>query len=162
MTFSPTDSKIYAPLFSNPDIARIFSDEAFIQYLLEVEAALATVQGRLGVIPTEAAENIAAAAPGMQVDFEALRAGLEKAGVPIIELVRQLRLHVGKEAASYVHWGATTQDIIDTALVLQIRSGLNVIEQNLLNIIKNLAQLAHDHRDTLMAGRSKRCPSLLA
>lgn len=154
MVFSPTDSKIYAPLFSNPDMAAVFSDEQFVQYLLAVEAALAKVQGRLGVIPVEAAEQIASVAAALQVDFEALQVGTEKAGVPIIELVRQLRAQVGGESASYVHWGATTQDIMDTALVLQIRAALGIIEQSLRSLIKNLAGLAERHRATLMAGRT--------
>ena len=154
MTFSPTDSKIYAPLFSDPDIGAIFSDEQFVRYLLQVEAALATAQGRLGVIPAEAAQKIAAGAAALRVDFEQLQAGTEKAGVPIIELVRQLREQVGGEAASYVHWGATTQDIMDTALILQIRAAFSTMENTLLKVIKNLAQLADQHRHTLMAGRT--------
>lgn len=154
MTFSPADSKIYAPLFSDPDLAEIFSDEGFVRYLLEVEAALANVQGRLGMIPAEAAEKIAAEAAALQVDFERLRRGTEAAGFPIIELLRQLRTQVGKEAAPYVHWGATTQDIMDTALVLQIQTALEIIEANLLRLIKNLAGLADQYRDCLMAGRT--------
>jgi 3-carboxy-cis,cis-muconate cycloisomerase len=154
MTFSPTDSKIYAPLFSDPDTAALFSDEQFVQYLLEVETALAKAQGRLGVIPAKTAETIASAAASLRVDFEQLQAGTEKAGLPIIELVRQLREQVGGEAASYIHWGATTQDIMDTALVLQIRAALSVIENKLLRLIKNLARLADQHRSTLMAGRT--------
>jgi len=154
MTFSPTDSKIYAPLFSDSDIAAEFSDEQYIRYLLEVEAALAKVQGRLGVIPADAAKKIASEAPALSVDYERLQTGTEKAGLPIIELVQQIREHVEGEDASYVHWGATTQDIMDTALILQIRASLGIIEQTLLNLIKNLAQLAERHRNTLMAGRT--------
>jgi 3-carboxy-cis,cis-muconate cycloisomerase len=154
MTFSPTDSKIYAPLFSDPDIAAVFSDEQFVRYLLEVEAALAKVQGRLGVIPAEAAKKIAAGASVLQVDFEQLQAGVEKAGFPIIELVRQLREQIGGDGASYVHWGATTQDIMDTALILQIRAALSELETKLLRLIKNLARLADQYRGCLMAGRT--------
>lgn len=154
MTFSPTDSKLFAPLFSDPEIAKIFSDEQFVHKLLAVEAALARVQGRLGIIPAEAAGKIAEAVSFFDVDFEALQTGTEKAGLPIIELVRQLREQVGGEAASYVHWGATTQDIMDTALILQIRAALEIDETLLLTVIKNLARLADQHRGTLMAGRT--------
>jgi len=154
MAFSPTDSKIYAPLFSDPDMAAIFSDEQFVRTLLEVEATLARAQSRLGVIPAAAAQQITSAATKLQVDFERLQVGVEKAGLPIIELVRQLRVQVGAEAASYVHWGATTQDIMDTALVLQIRAALSLNEAKLLRLIKNLAEMAARHRDTLMAGRT--------
>lgn len=154
MSFSPTDSKIYGPLFSDVDIAAIFTDERFVGYLLEVETALATVQGRLGVIPAEAAAAIIEGAETLHVDFEALQAGTEKAGLPIIDLLRQLRAQVGGEAASFVHWGATTQDIMDTALVLQIRAALELIEPQLAAVIKNLAHLADRYRHTLMAGRT--------
>ncbi|HEX9926185.1 MAG TPA: 3-carboxy-cis,cis-muconate cycloisomerase [Anaerolineae bacterium] len=154
MTFSLSDSQIYAPLFSTPEIAAEFSDERFVRYLLEVEAALARVQGRLGVIPADAADQIVAGAAVLHVDFARLRTGTEKAGLPIIELVAQLRQQVGGQAASYAHWGATTQDIMDTALVLQIRAGLALIETTLLSVIKHLARLADQHRGTLMAGRT--------
>lgn len=154
MTFSPADSRLFGPLFSDPDVAAIFSDEQFVRYLLEVEAALAKVQAGLGLIPAEAAGKIASTAAVLQVDFEQLQAGTEKAGLPIIELVRQLRQQVGEEAASYVHWGATTQDIMDTALVLQIRAALKLIEAAMLGLVKNLARLAERHPYTLMAGRT--------
>lgn len=154
MTFSPTDSNIYALLFSNLALARVFSDEQFVQYLLEVEAALAAVQGRLGVIPAKAAEKIAGSLSRLHIDFEALQAGTETAGLPMIELLRQVRAQVGREAAGYVHWGATTQDMIDTTLVLQIRAALDLFEPLLAGVIKNLARLAHLHRTTLMAGRT--------
>jgi 3-carboxy-cis,cis-muconate cycloisomerase len=154
MAFSPTDSKIYAPLFSDPDIAAIFSDAQFVGYMLEVEAALAKVQGRLGVIPAQAAEKIAAGAAGLQVDVEQLQAGVEKAGFPVIDLIGQLRAQVGGDEASFVHWGATTQDIIDTALILQLRAALSLLEPRLLGLIKNLARLADQYRGCLMAGRT--------
>jgi len=154
MTFSPSDSKIYAPLFSEPQIAEIFSDEQFVRNLLAVEAALARVQGQLDVIPTEAAAKIISTTDKLDIDFGALQTGVEQAGVPIVELVRQLRAQVGAETADYVHWGATTQDIIDTALVLQLRAALAVIEPTLLDAIRNLAGLAQQHRHTLMAGRT--------
>ncbi len=154
MSLSPADSTIFAPLFSDPDLARIFSDEQFVRNLLEVERTLAQVQGKLGVIPKEAAGEIESAATALEVDFERLRAGTEKDGFPIIELVRQLRHHLKPESADYVHWGATTQDIMDTALVLQMRAALGVIENTLEQVIKNLAALADRHRRTLMAGRT--------
>jgi len=154
MAFSPTDSKIYAPLFSDPDIAAIFSDEQFVRYMLEVEAALATVQGRLGVIPAQAAEKITAGAAAFQVDVEQLQAGVEKAGFPVIDLISQLRAQVGGDDASYVHWGATTQDIMDTALILQLQAALSLLEIKLLRLIKNLARLAGQYRGCLMAGRT--------
>jgi 3-carboxy-cis,cis-muconate cycloisomerase len=154
MSFSPTDSKIYAPLFSEPEIAAIFADEQFVQALLAVEAALATAQGKLGIIPAAAATAIVGGTTALRIDFAALREGTEKAGLPIIDLLKQLRAQVGPTAADYVHWGATTQDIMDTALVLQMRAALVVIEGALRQVIHQLAALADQHRRTLMAGRT--------
>lgn len=145
---------LYAPLFSHPEIAAEFSDQRFLERMVEVEVALAKVQTRMGVIPVEAGEAIVSRATANGLDMEQLRAGTERDGVPTIELVTQLRQQVGGDAATYVHWGATTQDIIDTALVLQIRSALGFIETRLQHIIQNLARLADQHRHTLMAGRT--------
>src|SRR5215211_3075798 len=128
MPASPSDSRIFAPLFNNSAMAEIFSDEQFVRCLLEVEGSLARVQGQLGVIPAGAAEQIASQAGTLSVDFDQLRSGTERAGFPVIELVRQLQAHVGDDTADYVHWGATTQDVMDTALVLQIRAPMAVLD----------------------------------
>ena len=140
--------------FEDGAIAEIFSDARFIRTLLSVEAALAMAQASLDVIPTRAAEDIRASAATAQIDLERVRIETERNGVPIIELVRQLREHVGGTASEWVHWGATTQDILDTALVLQIRDALNIIEPTLHSLISNLSSLADKHRHTLMAGRT--------
>ena len=154
MPASPSDSRIFAPLFNSSAMAEIFSDEHFVRCLLEVEGSLARVQGQLGVIPAEAAEQIASQAGTLSVDFDGLRSGTEQAGFPVIELVRQLRAHVGNDTADYVHWGATTQDVMDTALVLQIRAAIAILEPGLKTLIQSLAPLADQHRHTLMAGRT--------
>lgn len=159
MAFSPADSAIFSTLFSSTDVAEIFSDTRYVMYLLQVEAELAQCQERLGIIPVGAGQVIAEAAHGLVSDFEQLRAGTEKAGLPIINLVQQLRAEVGKRspdnhAASFVHWGATTQDIMDTALVLQLRDALRVIEDQLARLVARLSTLADQHRDTVMAGRT--------
>ena len=154
MTFSPADSKIFSPLFSDPAIEAVLADEAFVRQMLDVERALAKVQGALGIIPAEAAARIGAAAADLKIDYPQMQAGVEKAGVPVIELVRQLRKQTGGNAADYVHWGATTQDIMDTVRVLQIRDALPLMEASLDGVVRNLALLADKHRDTLMAGRT--------
>ncbi len=157
MAFSPTDSKIFSPLFSDETVSQIFSDEAYIAYLIQVEVALAKVQAELGIIPTHAAQVIAECGSSLPVDFPKLAAATEKAGVPITGLLAQYRTHIKKtdvEAATYLHWGATTQDILDTALVLQIRDSLKSIEEKLKEAIQNFATLADQHRTTVMAGRT--------
>jgi len=154
MSGTPLDSSLFAPLFNDTEIAGYFSDVQFVQALLEVESALGTVQGRLGVIPDEAAIQIDDTAARLEVDFERLRMGVEESGVPVIELVRQLREQVGDEAGDYIHWGATSQDIFDSAWVLQVRAALTRLESRLGSVIQNLSQLAEKHRHTLMAGRT--------
>jgi len=148
------DSHLFSLLFSDAEVAEQFSDTYLVRAMLEVESALAIVEGRLGVIPAEAADQIAYVAARMEVDFDRLRSGVEESGVPVIDLVRQLRTQIGGDAANYVHWGVTSQDIIDTAKVLQIRTALDIMESKLESATRNLAQLADQHRHTLMAGRT--------
>ncbi len=154
MVASSTDPGLFSPLFSDSEVAGQFSDAQFVRSMVEVESALATVQGRLGVIPAEAAAQVVDAAARLEVDFERLRTGVEKSGVPVIELVRQLREQVGEPASDYVHWGATSQDIVDSARVLQIRTALGTLGTRLGSVIEHLARLADEHRHTLMPGRT--------
>lgn len=148
------DSYLFSPLFSDVEIAEQFSDVQLVRTMLKVESALAIVEGRLGVIPNEAVDQIVEVAASMDVDFDQLRSGVKKSGVPVIDLVHQLRTQIKGDAADYVHWGATSQDIIDTAKVLQIRTALEVLGSKLGSVIQNLAQLADQHRHTLLAGRT--------
>jgi 3-carboxy-cis,cis-muconate cycloisomerase len=97
---------------------------------------------------------ISSKAHTFQVRADLLRAGLQQDGVPVIELVRQLREVVGPECSAYVHFGATSQDIMDTALVLQIRDALPVLERLLESISRNLAAMAEKYHSTIMAGRT--------
>ena len=120
-----------------------------------VEAALARVQARLGVIPAEAAIAIAAAARAEHLDLDELAAGTLRAGLPIVNLVEQLIRLTGKPHGEFVHWGATSQDIMDTALVMQIREALEIVERDLETLISVLADHARTHRDTPMVGRTK-------
>ncbi len=154
MSFSPSDSEIFAPLFGESELAAIFSDAQFVRALLRVESALARTQGALGIIPRDPAEKISAACETMRVDMAHLQAGTRQDGFPIIALVKQIQTHVGYDAAPFVHWGATTQDIMDAALVLQMRDALAWCETKLQRVVRGLATLAEKHRATLMAGRT--------
>ncbi len=153
MSFSPLDSRLFGPLFSHPTVAAFYSDEAYVQRLLEVEAALARAEAETGVIPNTAAIVITDAAASLTIDWNALTAATEKAGVPVGGVVGQLR-HAAGQSGSYVHWGATTQDIMDTAATLQARAALLVVESELDVLIRSLAALAVDHRRTVLAGRT--------
>lgn len=147
------DSALYRDVFSTPAMRAVFSDEAQLQAFVQAEVALAVAQGETGVIPREAAEAIAAKAPTVALDSEQLKRDTENVGYPIVGLVRQLSQQLG-EPGRYLHWGATTQDIMDTATVLQLRDAVDLIEGQLAEVMTALADLARRHRDTPMAGRT--------
>ncbi|MGH8739048.1 MAG: class-II fumarase/aspartase family protein, partial [Burkholderiales bacterium] len=133
---------------------RVWSDENRTQKYLDIEAALARVQGRLGLIPAEAAEEIVRHCRLGQIDLDQLRQQTERIGYPVLGVVSQLNALCRDGLGEYCHWGATTQDITDTATVLQMREALELIEQDLAAISAALADLARRYRDTPMAGRS--------
>lgn len=152
---SPYDSRILGPLFGDAGLAALFDDAAAVRAMVAVEAALARAEAEAGVIPRAAADRIAAAAGSFAPDLDALGEGSEQSGVPVIELVRQFRAHVGGDAAQWVHWGATSQDIVDTALVLRLREALVLMAVRLDQVIAALAALADAHRLTVMAARTR-------
>jgi len=154
MPINPADSPIFGALYGTDEMREAFSDQALMRRMLEVEAALARVQADLGIIPLEAAEAIARAAKPDVLDPSALRESARMIGYPVQGVAKALAQAAGEEAARYVHWGATTQDIADTALVLQTRQGLYLIEHDLRALVRALARQAHEHRDTVMAGRT--------
>ncbi len=147
------DSVLFRDMFGTAEMRAVFADEAFIARYIEAEVALARAQARLGVVPPTAADAIAAAAQSIKIDVEKLRRETEIVGYPILPLVHQLSEAAG-EAGGYVHWGATTQDIMDTANVLQIRAALQIVARDLREVRDILAALALKYRDTAMAGRT--------
>jgi 3-carboxy-cis,cis-muconate cycloisomerase len=154
MTVNPADSAILGGLFGSDAMRRLFSDETRLQRMLDVEAALARVQARLGIVPQEAADAITRAAKVENLSFEELGASTRNVGYPVVALVKQLGKAASGDAARYVHWGATTQDILDTALVLQIRDGLALIRSDIVRTARALVDRAQKHRSDLMAGRT--------
>ena len=140
-------------MFGTPGMRAVFSDDNLLKCFVEAEVALAIAQGRLGVIPQDAADAIAKAASSVPIDRDVLKHEAENVGYPILGLVRQLSAKLG-EAGRYVHWGATTQDIVDTATVLQIRAALAIVERDMVAVSAALARLAEKHRDTAMPGRT--------
>ena len=147
------DSALFRDMFGTAEMREVFSDEALVGRYLEAEAALARAQARAGVVPQEAAQAIDAASRSINVDYDKLRHETEIVGYPILPLVHQLSAAAG-DAGRFVHWGATTQDIMDTANVLQIRAALAIVERDLKEIGDILAGLARKYRDTPMAGRT--------
>jgi 3-carboxy-cis,cis-muconate cycloisomerase len=148
------DSSIYRDIFSTAAMRAVWSDETRVQYYLDVERALALVQGRLGIIPQNAAAEIAKHCAAGEIDFERLKKATERVGFPIMPVVQQLTALCAEGLGQWCHWGATTQDITDTATVLQMRAGLDLIERDMRDVMGVLAALAKEHRDTPMAGRS--------
>src|SRR3954470_9006168 len=132
----------------------LFSGAGHVRRMLDFEAGLARAEGRAGVIPADAAEAISAACRIDNFDVPALLRETAVAGTLAIPLAKALTSSVGGEAGRYVHWGATSQDVIDTALVLQMRDGFDLLEGGLLEIGRRCAALAERHRETPMAGRT--------
>lgn len=155
MTVSPLDSPLYRDLFADPDVSAVFADARQIALVVQFERALARVQGRLGVIPQDAADAIDRALADFAPDPGALAAGTDRAGVPVPALVEMLRAHIGGEAAGFVHWGATSQDAMDTALALQLREALTVMDDRAATLCAALFRLAREHRDTPVCGRTR-------
>lgn len=147
------DSLLFRDMFGTEAMRAIFTDEALVGRYLEAEAALARAQATLGTIPAEAGAAIDEAAKRIEIDYALLRRETEIVGYPILPLVHQLSRAAG-EAGGFVHWGATTQDIMDTANILQIRAALDMVEADLHTLQGILVKLSKTYRDTPMAGRT--------
>ena len=148
------DSAIFGQLFTDAEISALLTDDAYLRAMVAVEIALARAEARLGIIPSTAAEQITSAVQANKIDISALTKGTMRSGFPIIALVQELRRIAGPEAGAYLHWGATTQDIMDTASVLQVRAVAKILESRLAELADQLKRLADRHRKTVMAGRT--------
>jgi len=153
MASTVVDSILFRDAFGTAKMRALFSDFALVQRYIDVEVALAKAEARLGVIPSDAAEMIARESTIDRIDFEHMREETDIVGYPILPLVHQLVGMCG-EAGRYVHWGATTQDIMDTAVSLQVRDALDLIDSDIRDLRTILVGLAKKHRDTPMAGRT--------
>jgi 3-carboxy-cis,cis-muconate cycloisomerase len=145
-------------LFGSEAMCEIFSDQARLQYMLDFEAALAKAESRCGIFPDAAAQSITSKCRADLIELPGLAEATVLSLNPAIPLVKQLTALVAKddpEAARFVHWGATSQDVNDTALVLQIRSAFDMLEANLATLCRALGQLAEKHSATLMVGRTQ-------
>jgi len=154
MPASIIDSTIFQGIFSTDAMRAVWSDENRTAKYIDVERALAKVQARLGLIPQEACDEIVRHCELAQIDMARLRQQTERIGYPILGVVTQINQLCRDKLGEYVHWGATTQDITDTATVLQIREALVLVDDELVAIADALAKLAKDHRLTPVIGRS--------
>ncbi|MHA3055144.1 3-carboxy-cis,cis-muconate cycloisomerase [Acinetobacter sp. ANC 4633] len=153
-------SQLYASLFYQDDVTEVFSDQSLISYMIQAEVALAKAQAQVGVIPQSAADSIEAIAQKTaleQIDFDALATATGLAGNIAIPFVKQLTAIVKQqdEAASrFVHWGATSQDILDTACILQCRDALQHVEHSVQQNYQAALTQAQVYRDQVMIGRT--------
>ncbi|WP_076999054.1 adenylosuccinate lyase family protein [Variovorax sp. KK3] len=147
------DSILFRDAFGTQKMRDIFSDGALIQRYIDAEIALAKAEARVGIIPADAAEVIARESRIERIDFDHMRHETDIVGYPILPLVHQLVEMCG-EAGRYVHWGATTQDIMDTAVALQVRDAIDSVADDIRDLRGILRDLAKKHRDTPMAGRT--------
>jgi 3-carboxy-cis,cis-muconate cycloisomerase len=151
------DSQIFGNVFSTPEITSIWSDKQRTQYYLDFEAALARAQARLNIIPQKACDEIVKQCSTDQLDSDELRKQTELIGYPVLPVVQQLvkKINAIEDGlGEWIHWGTTTQDLTDTATVLQLRDTIVLVEQVLDTIIAALVKLCEKHKTTPMAARS--------
>jgi len=146
-------SELFGELYGTSAMRAAFAPRARLRAMLAVEVALARAEARVGVIPADAAAAITAAADVDRLDVDAIAGATQHVGYPVVPLTKQLAQLAG-EAGRYVHWGATTQDILDTATVLQLDEGFGLLEADLAATVAALARRAREHRDDVMAGRT--------
>src|SRR4029453_3768616 len=151
---SPIEYEIYSDLVSPPEMREVFSEEATIRSWLKTWAAMARAQADHGLIPKEASSKIAEAADSLAVVGSELANETRKVGRAIVPTLGRLRAAVGRDFANHVHVGSTTQDIMDTGLVLQIREGLGLLESDTRSLMQKLIATARLHKGTVMAGRT--------
>ena len=154
MPTSAIDSLIFRDMFGSPAIREIWSDEFRTQKYLDLEAALARAQAKVGLIPQEAADEINRVCKVENIDFDAYSKETMTIGYPVLGLVHQIAHLCRGDAGKYCHWGATTQDITDSATILQIKSSFDLIENDLRRAIAATEKLSREHRSTPMAARS--------
>jgi len=155
MTQNATPFDLLQHLYGDVEMAELFSADRTVEAWKAVEGALAHAQGTLGIIPQHKTSAIqAVCADPDSIDHESLWQSARTIGYPILGLVRQIDAALSEEDRGSVHFGATTQDIMDTANVLQIRSALGIVARDLGEVRDRLADLARKYRDTPMAGRT--------
>ncbi|EPY0819581.1 lyase family protein, partial [Campylobacter coli] len=147
------DHRLLADSWSTQEMRAIFCEQNRIQKWLDVEAALAKAQAKLKIIPKKAADEIAKKAHYKFMDMDFIFAEFKKTKHPLVPTVRGLEKACDNNLGEYVHFGVTTQDIIDTGLVLQFKEAMTLVKSELKAIAKALAKLAKTHKNTAMMGR---------
>lgn len=148
------DSHFYSNGYTTPEARQVFCDFHRLQRWLDVEAALAECQAELGIIPRESADILLRSARLELLDVEAIRKDISSTGHSLIPLLTAWQKSIPPEAAHYIHFGATTQDIQDTAQSLELKDIISILERDLLEIIQLLSGLSSKWRDQLIVGRT--------
>ncbi|WP_405282731.1 adenylosuccinate lyase [Gaopeijia maritima] len=154
MSSTAFDSFYFRDRFGTAAMRAVWEDRQTQQRWLDVEAALAEAEAELGIVPAEAAEEIARSARMDAIDTSSMKAEFDATWNPVVPLVNALRKVISPEAGRYVHWGATSKNIFDTGLMLQIRDAYELVLGEVDAVADSLARLADEHRDTVMAGRT--------
>lgn len=154
MTPAPFTSALTAPLFGDPEAAAILSDQAFTAHMVTAEAAFARACAAVGLVSAADAQAISATLAKARIDPAQLGAGMASAGVPVPALVAELRKICGEEGQA-LHWGVTSQDIVDCAHVLQWRELLGLLGARVTALLNAMQAQSDAHRGTLMAGRTR-------
>ena len=148
------DSFYFKDRFGSAAMRELWNDRATLQRWLDVEVALAEVEAELGIVPKKAAREIKQQARIENLDLRALKRAFDQTWNPVVPLVDGLRRRLSPRSAGYVHWGATSKNIFDTGIAIQVKDSYGIIENNLASVARLLAGLADEHRDTIMAGRT--------
>jgi adenylosuccinate lyase len=148
------DSFYFKDRFGSAAMRELWNDRVTLQRWLDVEVALAEVEAELGIVPRKAAREIKLQARIENLDLRALKRAFDRTWNPVVPLVDGLRRRLSPRSAGYVHWGATSKNIFDTGIAIQVKDAYTIIENNLASVTRLLAGLAEEHRDTIMAGRT--------
>lgn len=149
-----TDSVFLKDLYGTDEMRAVFEDSALLQKWLDVEVALAQAEADLSIVPQAAADEIAQRGRAELIDAAWMKREIDHTLHPIVPLIRAFKAICSPVAGEWIHYGATTQDIMDTAVVLQLRDALRIFERRLADMDAVLVALARAHRDTIMPGRT--------
>ncbi len=154
------DSTLYSPLFTQAEMKQVWSDDNLIVSWLTFETSIANVQAELGVIPRQAVASIEQVCDTKNIDWTRLAQDTQKVGMAIKPLIDQLTEKGDEHVKKYLHWGCTTQDLLDTSLAMRIKQSLDIIRSQLVALGEQLKQMALKHRQTVMVARTNAMDAL--
>ncbi len=154
MACNMLDSMLYKNSFSTPHMREIFDDLAIVQNILDFEVALAQTQAEMGIIPKEAAEEITKKAKVENLDIDRIHERVKKVGHSLVPILEEFESICDNEYGEYIHLGATTQDMIDTAFIMAMKKGVQIIYKDMLETEETMLKMVEKYRNSVMPGRS--------